>query len=109
MNKSDKKLEQRICNALTDVCHWAQETEPEFEWLTHQVNYKQFPQSLQISCIFTSFAAQQNCNSDLLKAAIIEALKQLDIAIKPNQIHFDNEQDCSQQHQGNWAKRLQQH
>ena len=109
MKKSDKKLDQSIIKALTEVCHWAQDLDQGFEWLTHQVNYQHFPKSLKITCVFSTHEAQSSFNAELLTDKIIHAFKTLDISIKPNQIHFDNEHHCSNEHQGDWARRLQRH
>lgn len=52
MKKSDKKIEHAIRTALTNVCEQALETTEGFKWITHYVNYNNFPDSLSILCVF---------------------------------------------------------
>ena len=52
MTKSDKKTEKSIILALTNVCEIALDTVEGFQWITHNVNYKDFPNSLSILCVF---------------------------------------------------------
>ncbi len=52
MRKTDKKHENAIRLALTEVCEQALEQVPGFIWLTHEVNYQRFPDSLQVICVF---------------------------------------------------------
>ena len=52
MTKSDKKTEKSIILALTNVCEIALETVEGFQWITHNVNYNDFPRSLSILCVF---------------------------------------------------------
>lgn len=54
MRKSDKKLDNAIRNALIDVCKQAQRSFEGFQWLTHSVNYDNFPNSLKIICVFNT-------------------------------------------------------
>ena len=112
MKKQDKKLDNSIIKALTQACDKALEEYPGFCWLTHRVNYNQFPQSLKIICVFEN-NLQVN---ELLKSSdykpfiqnIVSHLNQLDIKFKKAESHifFDNEEDCSREHNGNWQIRL---
>lgn len=52
MKKSDKKTENSIRLALTNACETALETIEGFQWITHSVNYNDFPRSLSILCVF---------------------------------------------------------
>lgn len=52
MRKSDKKVENQLRIALTEVCEAALKNGNGFQWLTHQVNYSNFPKSLQVICVF---------------------------------------------------------
>ena len=48
MRKTDKKIDKQIISALTEVCDSALKAFTGFEWLTHRVNYTNFPKSLKI-------------------------------------------------------------
>ncbi len=54
MKKTDKKREKSIVQGLTRVCEIAKNEVSSFEWLTHTIDYDDFPNSLMVHCIFTS-------------------------------------------------------
>jgi len=94
MRKSDKKIENKIRQALTEVCDLALQEISGYLWITHQVNYQRFPDSLIITCMFadkeTAHDAQQQ--GELLKV-IQQKLQQIGINLKaPNkQLRFQFE------------------
>ena len=49
-------IERQLVAALTDACETAKAEIPGFEWLTHTVNYADFPQSLRITWVFDTRA-----------------------------------------------------
>ncbi len=59
MTKTDIKLDKRICQALTLACEAAKIQLPGFQWLNHHINYRQFPESLKIICVFDSHETLQ--------------------------------------------------
>lgn len=52
MKKTDKKIENQIISVLTEACTIAIERYDGFQWLTHFVNYRDFPGSLTVLCMF---------------------------------------------------------
>ncbi len=54
MKKTDKKRDKSIVQGLTRVCEIAKNEVSGFEWLTHTIDYDDFPNSLMVHCIFTS-------------------------------------------------------
>ncbi|RUO73651.1 hypothetical protein [Idiomarina seosinensis] len=52
MRKTDKKLEREIIRELTQLCEAAKFDHEGFIWLTHEVDYRQFPQSLKVTLVF---------------------------------------------------------
>lgn len=52
MRKTDKKTERHIIRHLTDVCEAAKVECEGFIWLTHEVDYQRFPQSLRVILVF---------------------------------------------------------
>lgn len=52
MKKLDKKLEQLIVSTLHDLCEDALASHHGFRWLTHHVDYRRFPSSLEVFLIF---------------------------------------------------------
>ncbi|MEE9338130.1 MAG: hypothetical protein V3U87_08625 [Methylococcaceae bacterium] len=54
MKKTDKKREKSIVQGLTRDCEIAKNEVSGFEWLTHTIDYDNFPISLMVHCIFTS-------------------------------------------------------
>jgi hypothetical protein len=86
MKKSDKKVENAIRTALTNVCEQALETTEGFKWITHFVNYNNVPGSLSILCVFETdeslSAAKQSGASVCLKKHIQEELTSHGINIR---------------------------
>ena len=112
MRKSDKKLDNQLRSVLTDVCESALKDIAGFQWLTHMVNYTNFPNSLKIVCVFDSNASLDSYllsgDSNYLQSLILDALQRLNIKLKSStdQVLFDTEENCAEQHNGNWARRL---
>jgi len=112
MKKSDKRLDNQICKALTNVCETAKERVIGFQWLTHLVNYNQFPESLSVICIFdtkTEFEQAQKQKNDLVIVNLIKSeLGLINIRFKDinRHISFDTEEACELEHNGNWQKRF---
>ncbi|MFT6917904.1 MAG: hypothetical protein ACJA2G_000516 [Cognaticolwellia sp.] len=112
MRKSDKKIDNQIIKSLTEVCQSALEEIDGFEWLTHTVNFDNFPDSLKVVCVFDSNKklASYLTSSDSKRLALLIADSLADIGIKlnsvKNQIALDSEENCTLYHAGNWHKRL---
>ncbi|NMP17712.1 Fis family transcriptional regulator [Thalassotalea sp. Y01] len=112
MRKSDKKMDNQLRLVLTDVCANALKQIDGFQWLTHLVNYSDFPKSLKVVCVFdTNDSLDNYLKSDRnnhLQSIIKAELNNLGIKLKNvvNHVLFDTEENCEQQHNGNWAKRL---
>jgi len=115
VKKTEKKLEKAIINQLTLVCEETLKSDIGFEWLTHTVDYNRFPESLKITCVFDTRISLEQAISNNVTLALIDKIKsRLELANiklkKPNkQIFFDCEEDCINQHQGDWEKRLSSH
>ena len=112
MKKTDKKIDKQICQALTNACETAKQQVQGFQWLTHIVNYNQFPDGLSIICIFDTKAeldqARQQMKDQLIVSLIKNELEQINISFKEFNRHvsFDTEEACRAEHQGNWSKRF---
>lgn len=112
MRKSDKKLDNDIRKVLTSICEQEFESVDGFVWLTHSVNYADFPDSLKIICVFdTDEKVKQFVSSDnkvRVISVIQSALGRLNIKLKKPDKHimFDSEQHCEKENNGNWAARL---
>ncbi|QFU24234.1 Fis family transcriptional regulator [Shewanella eurypsychrophilus] len=112
MRKSDKKIENSLRVSLTQVCEQALEQVEGFEWITHLVNYDNFPQSLKIICVFDTnehlSAATVNKQDVHLIKLIQKALSQASIKVNDlsAKVSFDTEENCSLQNDGKWNIRL---
>ena len=92
MTKTEKKLEATIIKQLTSACKEAKPIAQGFEWLTHEVDYKRFPKSLLITCMFDTWDnATQRDNQVLLKRLCKEYLAQEKIQIQVDQVQFSVE------------------
>jgi hypothetical protein len=112
MRKSDKKIENQLIITLTDLCDTALKNLTGFEWLTHLVNYNNFPASLKIICVFdtndnlSNFTNSQSCHE--LGILIQKKLFEIDVNLTniSKQIAYDTEENCLKSHNGEWADRL---
>tara|TARA_R110000787_G_scaffold99044_1_gene203502 strand:- start:226 stop:567 length:342 start_codon:yes stop_codon:yes gene_type:complete len=112
MRKSDKKIDNQIIKALTEVCQLALEDIDGFEWLTHSVNFDIFPASLKVICVFDTNSKLANyiasSNNLRLTSLITDSLADIGIKIQDvkQQVTLDSEENCTLHHDGNWRKRL---
>lgn len=113
MKKSDKKIENTLRETLTDVCSLLLDNVEGFKWLTHFVNYSDFPNSLSIVCIFETredlSKLLRSEKHDYLLSLIKSELKSVNIQLNDlkKQVSFDTEEACAEQHDGKWNKRFQ--
>ncbi|ARN75020.1 Fis family transcriptional regulator [Oceanicoccus sagamiensis] len=111
MKKTDKKIDKAIIAALTDVCDIALAEVAGFQWLTHRVDYKRFPGSLLVVCVFASKAELSTAielgKDHYLRQLIKEKLQPV-IPVKnaAYQLKFDTEEACELEHGGQWSQRL---
>lgn len=68
MRKSDKKIDNDIIRRLTALCEEAKYDHTGFEWLTHEVNYQRFPQSLKVLLVF---------NDEVAESAMLQSFRDL--------------------------------
>lgn len=91
MTKTDKKLDKQISQALTNACEMSKDRVQGFQWLTHQVNFKQFPDSLTVICVFQMQAELEQANSQKQDQIIIGFIKtelgKIDIRFKDIKRH----------------------
>lgn len=113
MRKSDKKIDNQLCKALTEVCESSLENIAGFKWLTHLVNYQRFPESLHIVLVFQTDADierfKQNDREVMhLQQLIKMAVASIGIELKRIEKHlsYDSEQQCELHQQGDWAARF---
>ncbi|BCE02009.1 Fis family transcriptional regulator [Marinicellulosiphila megalodicopiae] len=110
MRKIDKKIDNQIIKALTQICEVALEEINGFIWLTHSVNFSHFPKSLKIICVFDSIEHLNDYliinNGVSFGRYIQKQFKNIDIEITNKHIFFDTQEKCIREHNGNWAKRL---
>ena len=112
MRKKDKKLDNQLRVALTDICETALKDVAGFEWLTHLVNYADFPKSLKVVCVFDT----NDNHHHFMKTESHDGLnrliqkKLLEIGIKVNNItnhlSYDTQENCDKNNSGKWAGRL---
>jgi hypothetical protein len=111
MIRTDKKTESAIVNALNEVCETLKLKSVGFSWLTHFVDYSDFPQSLKIVFVYDS---NQNCEharnktqlktisqlteSSLVKAGVV-------IKVIDNAMFFDTEENGADVDNRNWCRR----
>ena len=89
MRKTDKKIENRIIKALTQACESSLDKVDGFVWLSHECNFKRFPQSLIVPCYFINQEKRDDpASQKILTHNILNNLKTQEIIISQNQIQF---------------------
>ncbi|WP_417445538.1 hypothetical protein [Kangiella sp.] len=108
MRKTDKKIDNALRAALTEACEIALENYDGFEWLTHFVNYNDFPGSLKVVCIYDTNARLEKTDKQAVRSLIREKLASIAINMKDSrqQISFDTEENCSRENGGKWNERF---
>jgi len=113
MRKTDKKIENTIREALTEVCELALESVSGFKWLSHMVaDYKTLPASLSILCVFETddelSKALSEHKDDFMYRLIKEKLSAANINIREvrQHIRFDTEEACAKYNKGKWHERF---
>jgi hypothetical protein len=112
LTKTNQKIDNNVCKALTIACELSLHEIPGFVWLTHRANYTNFPASLVITCVFTTeeeiTAMQAQQQDDLLRTSIQKQLLKVGVVVKniKHNVCFDSEQVCQEQHNGQWSERL---
>ncbi|WP_028471009.1 hypothetical protein [Neptunomonas japonica] len=98
MKKTDKKTENTIRVALTNVCNVALEEVSGFKWITHFVNYDNFPGSLIVVCVFGTKSELSSAliahHDDFLRTLITSKLRAANIQCKSGLlfVRFDSEE-----------------
>jgi len=111
-SKTQKKIENSIRSVLVDVCEQSLKDVDGFQWITHQVNFTDFPASLMITVVFDNDAdcEQTKCNGGAPNIRKLIQAKLLKIGVKlkgvNNQIVFDSEESCERDHDGDWQVRF---
>ena len=108
MKKTDKKIDNALIRALTEVCDIAQENYDGFKWLTHFANYNNFPSSLSIVCIYGTNEQLKKADVNGLRDLIYEKLLSIGINSKDlrRPVSFDTEENCSSENNGRWDERF---
>ena len=99
MNKIEKQMDKKIVKVLTDVCEKAKYDLDGFAWLTHLADYKAFPQSLKVICVFHNQEALSTSIENGQRQRLIDFIQRgfsdVNIQIKQLNKHiiFDNDED----------------
>lgn len=112
MRKTDKKIEKALIQALTGVCDASIERFEGFVWLTHFVDYNDFPRSLSIVCVFETnrqLSAFLDGGLDKIQHEILKfQLSEMGVVIKDmgSHVRYDTEENCEKEHEGKWRLRF---
>lgn len=110
--RDSARIERRLVTALTHACETAKAQIPGFEWLTHEVDYQAFPQSLRVVWVFDSEASKAAAlakgQAARMHELTVEALADAEVQLaKPERwVHVDSEEQCQRQQGGDWRLRL---
>lgn len=112
MRKIDRKIDNQLRLVLTDVCEITLKEINGFQWLTHLVNYSNFPKSLKVVCVFDTnenLSCFMSKDSKKELTSLIQVkLHEAGVKVKnvTDHILYDTEENCEKEHNGKWADRL---
>jgi hypothetical protein len=112
LSKTNQKIDNNVCKALTIACESSLHEVAGFVWLTHRANYTNFPASLVVTCVFNTeaevAAMKAEQQDEVLRASIQKQLLKVGVVVKNIKqcVRFDSEQACLSQHDGQWPERL---
>ena len=72
LKRNEKKVEGSIVKALNDVCETLKYEFNGFSWLTHFVDYSNFPQSLKLVFVFDTNQSLEGAKNKALFKTIFE-------------------------------------
>jgi len=112
LSKTNQKIDNNVCKALTIACESSLHKIVGFTWLTHRANYTNFPASLVITCVFNTdeevIVMKATQQDEILRASIQKQLLKIGVVVKNIKqcVRFDSEEACILQHDGQWSERL---
>ncbi len=111
-SKTQKKIDNNVRKALTAACEDCLKDVAGFQWLTHQVNYTNFPASLFVTCVFDNDQQLEQAHEQgqtlMIQKRVQTALLKIGVKLKSavTQVVFDTEEACAEKHDGDWTLRL---
>ena len=112
LSKTNQKIDNNVCKALTIACESSLHDITGFIWLTHRANYTNFPASLVVTCVFNTDAEVEAMKlqqqDEVLYLTIQKQLLKVGVVVKNIKqcVRFDSEEACLAQHDGQWPERL---
>ncbi|MCS3418118.1 hypothetical protein M2399_003076 [Pseudomonas sp. BIGb0450] len=110
--RDSARIERRLVTTLTEACEIAKAEITGFDWLTHEVDYAAFAQSLRVVWVFDTRANKELALSTGLDGRMREltatALEDagVDRPASERYVRFDSEEECRLQHGGDWRLRV---
>jgi len=74
-------IERELIRSLTTACETAKSEIVGFQWLTHDVDYEQFPQSLVVTWMFDSEAHKAGSDKARMQALTQTAFDEVGISV----------------------------
>jgi len=111
MNRNQKKIESAIVKALNDVCEILKDEYSGFSWLTHFVDYSNFPQSLKLVFVFDTQISLKKAKNEALFKTIFELtesrLKRESVTVKhiDKAVFFDTEEKGADFGDASWCRK----
>ena len=91
-------IERELIRTLTTACEIAKSEIVGFQWLTHEVDYAHFPQSLMVIWVFDNEASKGQATAGAQRARMLEltqaAIEEIGISVAniADHVRFDSEQ-----------------
>ncbi|VVO29919.1 hypothetical protein [Pseudomonas fluorescens] len=110
--REQAQIERLLVATLTEACETAKAELVGFAWLTHEVDYAEFPFSLRVVWVFETQAQKDQALASGQGGRMIEltaqAFSEAQVLLSPVSAHvqFDSEEECQRANGGKWPQRL---
>ena len=111
LKRNEKKIENAIVRALNGVCETLRYESNGFSWLTHFVDYSNFPQSLKLVFVFDTNQSLKSAKNEALFQTIFELtetrLKSEGVYVKriDKAVFFDTDENGADFNDASWCRK----
>ena len=111
LKRNEKKTESAIVKALNDVCETLKHKSDGFSWLTHFVDYSNFPQSLKLVFVFNTNQSLESAKNKATFQTIFQLtenrLKREGVSVNriDKTVFFDTEENGADFNDANWCRK----
>lgn len=111
MRKNARKMESHIVKALNSVCETLRFQVVGFCWLTHFVDYDDFPRSFKLICVFATNQALKSAKENALASDVLllatDCLENEGVSVEGigRSVFFDTVENGADVDDPNWCRK----